>query len=547
MHLKIFLLTITANLIFQTINIYGQNRWIKTYHENADVYIENISESYDNGYLLSGKFGPNYSKYNWLIKTNINGEILWEKTIGDGLKAIGLWDISQDDNGSIYLCGSTLSYDPYSDPLIIKLDSCGEKQWCRDFYTENNTDYAMCFTLTPEGNIVVVLFLTNPESWVDRICLAKLSSDGELVWKQCYTTTDSSQRNEVPLNIILTPDQGFLITGYCDYEDPTYPNRWWLHPYYLKVDSAGNFQWETIIYKETERDGGMGWTTVLSPSQQFYYSSISHHHHDTVFRCPALAKIDLQGNVVAVYDVAHGYKYGKMVDAQFFNDSMLAASAGWGDTDDSLWSKAVIIDTLGNLLNSRVLVEDIYTSLLQVTFDGKLLYAFNTLQNDEFDVYLTKLNQNLEDDTIYTRPFTYDSLCPYQIASDTIVQDDCGLIVGVEEPGSGEAGKRGGGEAGKQGRLEIWPNPAKTIVNCQLSTVDFQYNSTFSIEDISLVIYDVFGREVAANMISSPRVGGGREGGWTVDISSLSPGMYIVFCKDKENRMYSGKFIKSLE
>jgi len=38
-----------------------------------------ILESYDNGYLISGKIGANYSLYNWLIKTNINGEILWEK------------------------------------------------------------------------------------------------------------------------------------------------------------------------------------------------------------------------------------------------------------------------------------------------------------------------------------------------------------------------------------------------------------------------------------------------------------------------------------
>jgi hypothetical protein len=101
----------------------------------------------------------------------------------------------------------------------------------------------------------------------------------------------------------------------------------------------------------------------------------------------------------------------------------------------------LLIDTLGNLLNYKVLVQSNYTSELAVTFDGKLLYASNTLQNDEFDVYLTKLNQNLEDDTIYTRPFTYDSLCPYQIVSDTIVQE------------SREAGKRESREAWRFGRI----------------------------------------------------------------------------------------------
>jgi hypothetical protein len=308
------------------------------------------------------------------------------------------------------------------------------------------------------------------------------------------------------------------------------------------VDSAGNFQWETVIYKETVEDGGMGWTTVLSPNQQFYYSSITRHHHDTVFRCPALAKIDLQGNVVAVYDVAHGYKYGKMVDAQFLNDSILAGSAGWGDAaDSSLWSKAVIIDTLGNLLNYRVLVHSTYTSELAVTFDGKLLYASNTLQNNEFDVYLTKLNQNLEQDTIYTRPFTYDSLCPYQIVSDTIVPDDCGLIVGIEELGGGDAGKQGGMEAWGHGRFEIWPNPASSVIHGRLNLDDGRFN-----RDLTLVIYDIFGRLVISSTPIIPPSGGtrgGLEGGWQINVESFPPGVYIAILKNGVELLESRKFV----
>ncbi len=112
-----------------------------------------------------------------------------------------------------------------------------------------------------------------------------------------------------------------------------------------------------------------------------------------------------------------------------------------------------------------MLLQNDYTSYLQVTYDGKLVYASEDYQNGKFDCYLTKLNQNLEDDTIYTRPFTYDSLCPYQIVSDTIVQDDCGLIVGIEEDK-----ETGGQETGRQGgSLEIWPNPAREILNFKLS------------------------------------------------------------------------------
>ncbi len=116
----------------------------------------------------------------------------------------------------------------------------------------------------------------------------------------------------------------------------------------------------------------------------------------------------------------------------------------------------MIIDTLGNLLNSTILIQDLYTSILQVTYDGKLLYGSNTYQNNEFDAYLTKLNQNLEDDTLYTRPYTYDSLCPYQIVSDTIVQDDCELIVGIEEEKEKGGIGEDGGVAESGGRANLF-------------------------------------------------------------------------------------------
>jgi hypothetical protein len=498
-----------------------------------DTPVYFIIEAYDKGYLMVGKFGANYSKYNWLIKTDINGGILWQKVIGDGENAIVFSDMAEDQSGNIYLAGSTMSYDPNGDdPIILKLNPCGEKEWCRIFYTENNHDFSSCITLTQEGEPIVVLNLSNPDPDIERICLAKLSSEGELLWKHCYTSADTSQRDEDTYDLILTPDSGSLVSGFCYYEDPAVPNLWWLHPYFLKTDSSGNFEWETVVYKETNMHGGIAGNTVVSPNGQYYYSSIAHYYHDTNLASPALVKLDMDGNVMGVYDVVYGYKEGKLNYAQFMNDSTLAADAGWGNSDEDLWSRAVIIDTLGNLLNSTVLMQDLYTSILQVTYDGKLVYASNTYQNGQFDCYLTKLNQNLEDDTIYTRPFIYDSLCPYQIVSDTIVQDDCGIIVGIEEPGSGEAGKHGGMEAWGRGGMEVWPNPASDEIHGRLNMDDGRFN-----KDLTLVIYDVFGRK----MLEIKNIDKQKE--FQVGVESYPPGVYIAILKDGLNILESRKFV----
>ena len=517
----VFLWSLIIILALEITSLSGQSRWINIYHDEVDAPAQKVIESYDHGYLLLGWYGHSYPYFLWLLKTDINGEILWEKTFGDGLNSLVFLDLAHDNSGNIYLNGITDEYDPYGDPFIMKLNSCGEKEWCRVFYTENNLDFSNCLTITQEGDVIIILEFTNPEPWVDRICLAKLSPWGDLLWKQCYTSADTSQQNEDTYDIIVAPDQGFLITGFCYYEDPTYPNSWSLHPYYLKVDSLGIFQWETVVYKETNLHGGIASSTIVSPDEQFYYSSISHYYYDTNLASPALVKMDMDGNVISVYDVVYGYQEGKLSYAQFINDSTLAASAGWGNTDDDLWSRAVIIDTLGNLLNSTVLMEDLYTSILQVAYDG------------QFDCYLTKLNQNLEDDTIYTRPFTYDSLCPYQIVSDTIVQDDCGLIVGIEEePGSGEAGKPVGGEAGKRGSLEIWPNPASDEIHGRLSMDDGRLN-----RDLTLVIYNIFGKEVQRIIVPDAQEK------FLVNVEDFPPGIYIVILKDGVDLLESRKFI----
>ncbi len=506
MNLRIYIISIL--LIIFILKAECQNRWVKAYYDEKDAVGSYFIESYDNGYLIFGKHGHNYVHYNWLIKTDVNGEILWEKTIGDANSYITILHMDMNEGGGLFCAGITNYYDAYRDPIIIKLDSCGEKEWCKVFYTPENFDYSNFILAMDDGGCVAILRYTgdDPTGQIDRICLAKLSGEGDLIWKQCYNSTDTGLINADAAYLNITPDSGFLITGTCDYLDPNNPNLYWSKPYYIKTDSLGNFQWETIVHKEVSNVGGIGRTTTLNPNQSYYYSSIKHYYYNPSSAAPAIVKMDLNGNVLDIYDIVSGYENGGLGYATFLNDTILAASAGWGNDEEDIVSYAVIIDTLGNLLDSTVLVEDLYRSILQVTFDGKLVYMYNTYQNSQFDVYLRKLNQNLEDDTIYTQPFTYDSLCPYSIISDTIVQDDCGLIVGMEEVKPEKEEESDG--------ILIYPNPAQN--KFQVSSFRFQVSSCI------IKIFDIFGRK--AKEIKVPK-------GQTeviVDVSKWNRGIYIA-------------------
>lgn len=162
---------------------------------------------------------------------------------------------------------------------------------------------------------------------------------------------------------------------------------------------------------------------------------------------------------------------------------------------------------------------------------------YKTNQNSQFQVYLQKLNYNLDDDTLYTLPFTYDSLCPYQIASDTILQDDCRIIVRIEE----EKENGGQGEEGKKGGMEIWPNPARDQIHVRLNmdNLPAHWWDGRYYKDLTLVIYDIFGRQAIAHALPQP----GEGGSWIVNVSSLPPGIYIAILKNGFTILESRKFV----
>jgi len=493
-------------IVLMHVSLVAQNRWTKIYHAEEDAVGLNLSLGYDKGYLLAGKHGHNYVNYNWLIKTDINGEVLWEKSFGDPSTNINIQDMSFNNLGDIYLVGFTGYYNEESyDPLIMKLNACGEKQWCRVF-VEDGVNFSNALTVTPDAGVVVVLRYMNSTYLTDRICLAKFNVSGDMLWKECYNSSDTSLHNEDAFNLTQAPDGGFLISGYCGYEDPNPPHSWWDKPYYIKTDSLGNFEWETVVHKEVSDKGGMSWSTVLSPDSNYFYSSLSHYYHPPFGDAPALLKMDMSGNVVGIYDLAQPNEYGKMIEAKFVTDSTLMASALWGNVLVG-GSKAVIIDTLGNIIRQTGLLQNEWLAFTEVTFDSKLLFFTNINDNNgNFDAYLFKLNQQLESDTLYTQVFNYDSLCPYPIAWDTIVQDNCGLIVGMEELYDRKNNK--------EPKLLIYPNPAQAQFALQCEA----FNESLTI----VIIFDQYGQKVMT--LSIPR----GQAETTVTTESWQKGVYLV-------------------
>jgi hypothetical protein len=242
----------------------------------------------------------------------------------------------------------------------------------------------------------------------------------------------------------------------------------------VKTDSLGNAEWIQPNSLDTNRIGA-------------YYSCIQHQSSlyavgdwygvsDTTV-APWFNRYSLNGDL-EIETILHGDTLNNMpVDIDVLDANKLAmvgkCTHGY---HDYIYMGVFTADTLGNLVNSMQNENGApLEECLVVTEDKKLLCTGYTPIDDLSlrDVFAIKLNANLEYDSIYTQAFTYDSLCPYPIVSDTVICN-CEPFVSVDE------------EESATGFLKIYPNPASDhfVINCGQEKPGGG----------ALRVYDVYGR-----------------------------------------------------
>jgi hypothetical protein len=242
MNQTIFLCYLSLFFGFPELNA---QQWHRIYFPNKSNGTSSVFEAYDKGYVLGGEFNPSSIPTNGLIiKTNINGEMLWSKTVSSSNDFTSIYDINPTDEQGFILTGFTGEQTDWVNPLIMKLNPCAEHQWCRIFNLPNeNPEWGQSIWQIPGGYIA--LFLAYGEDPAnERIWLFRLDDQGDLVWKQVYAQSDTAVIGENGVRMCVTEDYRFIINGHCYYPNPGNPWPKFLRPFIIKTDSSGTLEWE---------------------------------------------------------------------------------------------------------------------------------------------------------------------------------------------------------------------------------------------------------------------------------------------------------------
>ena len=464
--------------LFNASPLFSQD-WIKYYGYGQNPTAKYCIEHYDKGYLLAGSLFS--VKYGWLVKTDINGNQLWDIKIGDGIHTTEISNVERTNDNGMIVSGSTTLYNPpHTDPFIIKLNSCGELEWCHVLVYDNTGDGGIMVKPTNDGGYILLAeFFGNDPN--DRIRMFKFDSGGELFWTKIYNR-DSLVHSEI-LCSLYVDSANFLITAFC-----YYPN--WMKPYYIQTDTSGNETWR-LAYSQHTGLGYVGdaWSTIRDKHGNYYSTGRREISSE-------LLKFSREGYEMMNVDLFPTAQSGASRTILLLNDTSCVVDASWSFNGSTNYFGIIKTDTLGNIKNIKYLPDPSNSGAVwsTKTFDNKILLVGMNFIGANSRIELFKFNSSLEFDSIYSKTYTYDSLCPNTIVSHTISLN-CGVLVGADDHLNSP----------ETTFLKVFPNPANQkltvefpkclVVKTGLSgfgstTVYHQWKSTI------LEIFDLSGKKI---------------------------------------------------
>ena len=213
------------------------DKWMKTFGGKAHDVGSSVQQTSDGGFIVFGiteSYGTGREDF-WLIKTDSNGNKIWDKTYGGEEADLANFGRQTNDGGYI-IVGRTYSFDVVkSDIWLVKTDSEGNKVWDKIF-GGNGYETASEVWQTNDGGYVVFGYTDSFGSGNRDMWLIKTDADGNTLWDKTYGGTPDDQGHSIK----QTTDGGYILAGGTFTSQTTNKFDLWL----IKTDNSGEIIWE---------------------------------------------------------------------------------------------------------------------------------------------------------------------------------------------------------------------------------------------------------------------------------------------------------------
>lgn len=406
-----FILIITGTLLWTSpfANASLSSTWQQTYGGPKSDKAYSTINTIDGGYAMIGasnSFGSGLIN-TWLVKTDSEGNILWNQTYSGEGQSIAESIVQTSDNGYAF-AGYTYSLDqsgtgaPYT--WLAKTDYKGVLEW-NQTYKQSENAIAYCIMQTSDHGYALAGQYTAPAGGVEAYVL-KVDANGNLLWNKTYGGSGYDQ-----INTIIQQSNGNYVLAGSNSPSTSGPSSLWL----IKADSFGNIQWNQT-YNELDNavlsnmvkttDGGyalIGWSTNGSNNVEYL-----------------LVKIDSAG----------AEQWSKKYVGQNVSQALAGiqtsdqgyALAGVTNASNAAFAKAWLVktDSSGNALWNQTFGgsgQNAATSIAQANDGGYVIGGFtNSKGSGAEDFWLIKTDTNgvavPEISIIYLLPLLAVSLVP---------------------------------------------------------------------------------------------------------------------------------------
>lgn len=407
----------------------GAMIWNKCYGGTQDEEIYSVIQTLDNGYCAVGlTYSQDFDVTGlhptspwaansdiWVIKTDSVGNLIWQKCIGGTGTEVGYY-VEQTSDSGIIVIGETDSNDGdvhglhgtpglASDIFLARLDLTGNLLWTK-CYGGSFYELGLVCKQTSDGGFIIGSDINSYDGDVScnhggstmsgDIWVAKLTTNGQIVWSRCYGGTASEQINQ----ILLNPDGGFFISGSASSNDGDVSGQNGVDDFWLiKCDSLGNIEWQhcyggsgadNLSMAKITPDGGV----VMTGFTSSFDGICSDHRLGSGYFDYLVVKVDSGGNFQWSKCLGGGeddYAYGlcsspsgKIIVAGYTKSNDYDVSQYFGGKDS--WVVA-----LSDFNSGIPFLKNSLSECLAQLNHNRVNIQFNSLANEDLSISLHDL------------------------------------------------------------------------------------------------------------------------------------------------------------